>query len=339
MQVSSVDVRTQLAKLLIGQSEAVEKIANIVSVHRTGMCPPDRPVANVMLVGPTGSGKTKTVESLAEVLHGNKKQLLKVDCGEFQMDHEVAKLVGAPPGYLGHRETTPMLSQQKLSGITSDKSNLSLVLFDEIEKAAPSMSRILLGIMDKATLRLGDNSTVNFERSLIFLTSNLGTKEIIDSGSFGLVKDDKNRRKSDVATMIAAVKRRFSPEFYNRIDETIAYETLNRESLRKIMEVMLDEIQTHAVSAGHTFLLQVTPGAKELILNEGQSDKYGARELRRVLQRRVTTPLANMLDQSRIPSGSEVTLWVHQGKLTWSVDQATMEQLLRVSAETVRRRK
>ena len=132
-----------------------------------------------LLLGPTGTGKTKTVEALAEVLHGSEKNVLKVDCGEFQMEHEVAKLIGAPPGYLGHRETQPMLTQQKLNAVTSEKCSLSLVLFDEIEKAAPSMTRLLLGVLDKGVLRLGDNSTVNFEKSLVFLTSNLGAREMM----------------------------------------------------------------------------------------------------------------------------------------------------------------
>src|SRR5207342_3004270 len=132
-----------------------------------------------LLLGPTGTGNTKTVEALAEVIHGSEKNLLKVDCGEFQMEHEVAKLIGAPPGYLGHRETQPVLTQQKLNSVTSEKSALSIVLFDEIEKAAPSMTRLLLGVLDKATLRLGDNTAVNFEKSLVFLTSNLGAREML----------------------------------------------------------------------------------------------------------------------------------------------------------------
>src|SRR5260370_34520396 len=137
-----------------------------------------RSVGVFLLLGPTGTGKTRTVEALAAVLHGSEKQLLRVDCGEFQMEHEVAKLIGAPPGYLGHRETPPLLTQQKLGAVTSEASNLALVLFDEIEKAAPSMTRLLLGVLDKAMLRLGDNTFVNFERTLIFLTSNLGAHQM-----------------------------------------------------------------------------------------------------------------------------------------------------------------
>src|SRR5947207_3249106 len=168
------DLAAQLSHKVVGQPAVSDVIVPYIQMFQAGLAPEGRPVGVFLLLGPTGTGKTKTVEALAEVLHGSEKSLLKVDCGEFQMEHEVAKLIGAPPCYLGHRETQPMLTQQKLSAVTSEGSNLSLILFDEIEKAAPSMTRLLLGVLDKATLRLGDNTSVNFERSLIFLTSNLG---------------------------------------------------------------------------------------------------------------------------------------------------------------------
>src|SRR5947208_7739917 len=167
-----------LARRVIGQPAAITGIVPYIQRHQAELATEGRPVGVFLLMGPTGTGKTRTVEALAEVLHGSQKQLLRVDCGEFQMEHEIAKLIGAPPGYLGHRETQPMLMQQKLSSVTSEASRLSLVLFDEIEKAAASMTRLLLGVLDKATLRLGDNSSVNFERTLIFLTSNLGAREL-----------------------------------------------------------------------------------------------------------------------------------------------------------------
>src|SRR5215468_8563123 len=163
-----------LSQKVVGQPAATRVIVPYIQMFQAGLAPEGRPVGVFLLLGPTGTGKTRTIEALAEVLHGSSKNLLRVDCGEFQMEHEVAKLIGAPPGYLGHRETQPMLTQQKLGSVTSEFSNLSLVLFDEIEKAAPSMTRLLLSVLDKATLRLGDNTSVSFERSLIFLTSNLG---------------------------------------------------------------------------------------------------------------------------------------------------------------------
>src|ERR1700692_928546 len=173
------DLTAVLSQKVVGQPTATKTIVPYIQMFQAGLAPEGRPVCVCLLLGPTGTGKTRTVEALAEALHGSLKNLLKVDCGEFQMEHEVAKLIGAPPGYLGHRETQPMLSQQKLTSVTSDKSALSLVLFDEIEKAAPSMTRLLLGVLDRGVLRLGDNSVVNFEKSLVFLTSNLGAREMM----------------------------------------------------------------------------------------------------------------------------------------------------------------
>jgi len=158
------DLTAVLSQKVVGQPAATKVIVPYIQMFQAGLAPEGRPVGIFLLLGPTGTGKTKTVEALAEVLHGSEKNVLKVDCGEFQMEHEVAKLIGAPPGYLGHRETQPMLTQQKLNAVTSEKSSLSLVLFDEIEKAAPSMTRLLLGVLDKGQLRLGDNSTVNSKK-------------------------------------------------------------------------------------------------------------------------------------------------------------------------------
>ena len=189
------DLFARLTEKVVGQAAAIEAIVPYVQMYQAGLAPEGRPAGVFLLLGPTGTGKTRTVEALAEVLHGSAKNLLKVDCGEFQMEHEVAKLIGAPPGYLGHRETQPMLTQQKLNAVTSEKCSLSLVLFDEIEKAAPSMTRLLLGVLDKAVLRLGDNTTVNFERTLIFMTSNLGARGMLRE--LALVRIRKRRAARD----------------------------------------------------------------------------------------------------------------------------------------------
>src|SRR6267378_2881984 len=221
-----------LAKKVVGQPAATNVIVPYIQMFQAGLAPEGRPVGVFLLLGPTGTGKTKTVEALAEVIHGSEKNLLKVDCGEFQMEHEVAKLIGAPPGYLGHRETQPILTQQKLNAVTSEKSALSIVLFDEIEKAAPSMTRLLLGVLDKATLRLGDNTAVSFEKSLVFLTSNLGAREMLKeiNPDFGFQAGMKKERQDLTGKLqaigLAAVRKKFSPEFVNRIDAVITYQPL-----------------------------------------------------------------------------------------------------------------
>src|SRR5579871_4789162 len=238
-----------LSQKVVGQPAATRVIVPYIQMYQAGLAPEGRPVGVFLLLGPTGTGKTKTVEALADVLHGSEKNVLKIDCGECQMEHEVAKLIGAPPGYLGHRETQPMLTQQKLNGVTTEKCNLSLVLFDEIEKAAPSMTRLLLGVLDKGILRLGDNSIVNFEKSLVFLTSNLGAREMMreinpDFGFQsvkGMERDDLTSKLQNIA--LVAVRKRFSPEFVNRIDCIITYQPLTAESLSAILDHHITDLQ------------------------------------------------------------------------------------------------
>ncbi len=313
----------KLNRLLIGQSEAIDAIVPFVQMHQAGLSPEGRPIGVVLLLGPTGTGKTRTVEALAEVLHGSSKNLLKVDCGEFQMEHEVAKLIGAPPGYLGHRETQPMLTQAKLAGVTSDGSDISLVLFDEIEKAAASMTRLLLGILDKATLRLGDNSTVNFERSLIFLTSNLGAKSIgkINRPDFGFeamlpakAVDEKRIQSAG----LSAVRQKFSPEFVNRIDSVVTYKPLERTACETILEQIFTDFGRLVQSrlGLRAFKLNCTAAGRNLLLDTGVSCEFGARELKRTVQRNFIQPVAALVSQGQIPPGATVILDAKGGEFT-----------------------
>jgi energy-coupling factor transporter ATP-binding protein EcfA2 len=247
-----------------------------IQMFQAGLAPEGRPVGVFLLLGPTGTGKTKTVEALAEVLHGSEKNVLKVDCGEFQMEHEVAKLIGAPPGYLGHRETQPMLTQQKLNAVTSEKCSLSLVLFDEIEKAAPSMTRLLMGVLDKGVLRLGDNTTVNFEKSLVFLTSNLGAREMMHeiNPEFGFQSVKAAERKDLTGKLqniaLVSVRKRFSPEFVNRIDCIITYQPLTRNRFRPSSTTTWPTCKTTSTRGSATAL---SPGgaleARQFLLREG----------------------------------------------------------------------
>ena len=308
------NLTTVLSQKVVGQPGATSVIVPYIQMFQAGLAPEGRPVGVFLLLGPTGTGKTKTVEALAEVLHGSSKNVLKIDCGEFQMEHEVAKLIGAPPGYLGHRETQPMLSQQKLTSVTSDKSELSLVLFDEIEKAAPSLTRLLLGVLDKGVLRLGDNSSVNFEKSLVFLTSNLGAKEMMKeiNPDFGFqagmpgTRPDLTQKLQNIA--LVAVRKKFSPEFVNRIDCVITYQPLTPESLSAIVDHQISDLQNHVNTRLGTrcFTIEVPFETRQWLIEKGTSSEYGARELNRTIHRHLTQPLATMVATGQVEAGTRV---------------------------------
>ena len=261
-----------LSSRVVGQAHALEHIVPSIQLHRSGLAPEGRPVGVFLLLGPTGTGKTRTVEALAEVLYGEARSVVKIDCGEFQSEHEVAKLIGAPPGYVGHAQTEPRLNQIVLDDAASAGCDLSLVLFDEIEKAAPSLSQLLLGVLDKATLRLGDGGEANFERSLIFLTSNLGARDMVSELQPGLGFDTPARCPGAELSAhlervgLRAVQRHFSPEFVNRIDAVITYRPLGNESLVAILEQHVVELQRHVQSrlGSRSFDIDVAPAAPVL---------------------------------------------------------------------------
>jgi CheY-like chemotaxis protein len=314
------DLVTLLSEKVVGQAAATRAIVPYVYMCQAGLAPEGRPAGVFLLLGPTGTGKTRTVEAIGEVLHGSPKNLLKIDCGEFQMEHEVAKLIGSPPGYLGHRETMPLLNQQQLTAVTSKDCDLSLVLFDEIEKAAPSMTQLLLGILDKAILRLGDNTTVNFEKSLIFFTSNLGAREMMKElrPDFGfqsaMIRDRSNTTSKLESIALAAVRKRFSPEFVNRIDAIVTYQPLDEESLSAILDQHLEELQRHVNTrlGARCFNLDVPPESRQFLLRKGTSEEYGARELKRTLHRLVTQPLATMVVGGEMEPGATVRLTLNE---------------------------
>ena len=179
-----------LKRKIVGQREAVQALVELYQVFCAGLCSPGRPVGNLLFLGPTGSGKTRIVEAAAEILFGDSRAIIKVDCAEFQHSHEIAKIVGSPPGYLGHRETHPLITQEELAKSHRENLKLSFLLFDEIEKASDSLWQLLLGMLDKATLTLGDNRRVDLSQTVIFLTSNLGGGEISElmQGGMGFVQ-------------------------------------------------------------------------------------------------------------------------------------------------------
>jgi ATP-dependent Clp protease ATP-binding subunit ClpA len=309
------DLVSILSSKVVGQPNVINVIVPYIEMFQAGLAPENRPVGVFLLLGPTGTGKTRTVEAIAEALHGSSRNILKIDCGEFQMEHEVAKLIGAPPGYLGHRETQPMLSQQKLTSVTSDNCGLALVLFDEIEKAAPSLTRLLLGVLDRGLLRLGDNSVVNFEKSLVFLTSNLGAKEMMReiSPDFGFQSAGASSTPAELGNKlqgiaVVAVRKKFSPEFINRIDHVITYRPLDPESFAAIADLEIDNLQKHVNTrlGSRCFTIEVPFETRQWLIENGTSPEYGARELKRTIHKNLTQPLATQVAKNLIDPGARV---------------------------------
>jgi ATP-dependent Clp protease ATP-binding subunit ClpB len=307
-----------LRKRIVGQDEAIEQIISVYQTHLAGMSSPGRPIGNLLFLGPTGSGKTRLVEATAESLVGDPHAVIKIDCAEFQHSHEIAKLIGSPPGYLGHRETHPLLSQEVLNQYHNEKIQLSFVLFDEIEKASDALWNLLLGILDKATLTLGDNRRVDFSRALIFMTSNLGAAEMgsILRPNLGFAAGDIERNNaagivdesvSDkvMRAGIEAARRRFSPEFMNRLDKIVVFHPLGAAELRKILTIELNVVQQRIFNAAKAapFVFTLTEEARDFLLLEGTDMKYGARHLKRAVDRHLVHPLSNLIATGQVRGG------------------------------------
>lgn len=303
-----------LRSKVIGQDAALDSLVELYQTFLAGLQPPARPIANFLFLGPTGAGKTRTVEAMAEALFGDSRAVIKVDCAEFQHSHEIAKLIGSPPGYLGHRETHPVLTQEALNQWHTDRCRMSLVLFDEIEKASDALWQLLLGVLDRATLTLGDNRRVDFSQAAIFMTSNIGAAEmagLVDGGiGFSGVTAGPSAALDGKIDRVAveAARRKFSPEFMNRIDKTVVFHTLRDDDLGAILEIELGRVQQRILAANgaHPFLFQCTPAAKSMLLAEGFDAKYGARHLKRAIERNVVAPLAKLMATAQVKLGDIV---------------------------------
>jgi len=307
----------KLGALIVGQERAVRRLSGLYQIYLAGMQNPGRPVGTMMFLGPTGSGKTRVVEAAAEVLYGDTNAVVKIDCAEFQHSHEIAKLIGSPPGYLGHRETAPMLTQENLDRFHTETDKLTFVLFDEIEKASDSLWQLLLGILDKATLTLGDNRRVDFSNCMICLTSNLGAKEMSEliTGSIGFAPArGKNMIEDEVdqkiyRTAFEAAKRKFSPEFMNRIDKVVVFRSLKDYHLRQILELELQLVQNRIMKgSGEKFIFRCSEEAKKFLLDEGIDFKYGARHLKRAIERFLVYAISNLVATKQVVTGDLVLI-------------------------------
>jgi ATP-dependent Clp protease ATP-binding subunit ClpB len=300
---------------IVGQEEGVQALVDLYQVFCAGLNSPGRPVGNLLFLGPTGSGKTRIVEAAAEILFGDPRLVIKVDCAEFQHSHEIAKLIGSPPGYLGHRETHPLITQEALAASHSDKLKLSFLLFDEIEKASDALWQLLLGMLDKATLTLGDNRRVDLSQTVIFMTSNLGGGEITElmGGGYGFIKaDDKPKANLDQKverTAVEAARRKFSPEFMNRLDKVVVFHPLQRTQLEQVLDIELSMVQQRVLeTAKGQFLFRVTESGRDFLLEEGTDQRYGARHLKRAIERFVVFPMANLLATEQVHSGDLICI-------------------------------
>lgn len=322
------EFETKLGSLIVGQERAVRRISGLYQIYLAGMQNPGRPVGTMLFLGPTGSGKTRVVEAAAEVLFAESNAVVKIDCAEFQHSHEIAKLIGSPPGYLGHRETAPMLTQENLDKYHSEQDKLTFVLFDEIEKASDALWQLLLGILDKATLTLGDNRKVDFSKCMIFLTSNLGAKEMSEliTGSIGfapargkhMLEDDVDQKIYRTAS--EAAKRKFSPEFMNRIDKVVVFRSLKEYHLKQILDLELAQVQNRIMrGTGEKFVFKCTDEAKKFLLDEGIDFKYGARHLKRAIERFLVYAISNLVATQQVETGDLVIIDYDSeaGKLTF----------------------
>ncbi len=322
------DFEKFLDQRIVGQKPAIEAVTDMYQMFLVSLNPPDRPVGNLLFLGPTGSGKTYVVEVVAEALFGSRHAFIKVDCAEFQQPHEIAKLIGSPPGYVGHGQTPALITQAALAKWHTEKLKLSLMLFDEIEKASDALWQLLLGILDKASLTLGDNSHVDLSRCMIFMTSNLGATEMgeLVEGGIGFVAGptavDKSLDDKIARSAMEAARHNFSPEFMNRIDKVVVFQTLRPEQLAQILDLELAKVQDRiAVAAGpNQFSFCCKPEVKRWLLSQGTDPRYGARHLKRVIERNIVYALANLVATAQVKSGECVDISLQpNGTLAFSV--------------------
>jgi ATP-dependent Clp protease ATP-binding subunit ClpB len=316
----SSDLERGLLKRVVGQDRAVKKFVRIYQTFKSGLNAPGKPLGVLLFLGPTGSGKTRLVEALAEYLFGDKRRMIKLDCGELQHDHEVAKIIGSPPGYLGHDKTAARVTQEELDKWHRPGLKFSILLFDEIEKAADAVFQLMLGMME-GRLTLGNNKPVDLSNTLIVLTSNIGQEDMqkLLSGSTGMGFTTEATLPEDIDQELwnlakGAIEKKFSAEFINRLTQSIVFHVLDDEALKKIVNIELDGIQDRILSAGQFILLRVEQSAKDYLRKEGTNPKYGARELNRTIEKLLVEPTANLLATKQLSARDMLLVTYEDGK-------------------------
>jgi ATP-dependent Clp protease ATP-binding subunit ClpB len=328
----------ELFKQVVAQDDAVLALSQLYQIYLGKMALPGKPLGAMLFLGPTGSGKTHSVEAAADILFGDPHAIVKIDCAEFQHSHEISKLIGSPPGYLGHRETAPLLTQENLNRFHTAETNLTFVLFDEIEKASDALWQLLLGILDKATLTLGDNRRVDFSNCIVILTSNLGAREMseVTEGKLGFAlravpSEELDARLEKIG--VESARRKFSPEFMNRLDKVVVFRSLTEQAMRRILELEIERVQCRILEAGWVcFVLSCSDEAKDLLLVEGYDRRYGARPLKRAIERHLVIPLSNLIATGQIASGDVVRVDVDERSCELCFRKSTTSRTVSSSA-------
>lgn len=311
----------EIHKRLIDQDEAVSAVARAIRRARSGLKDPKRPVGSFLFLGPTGVGKTEMARALAEFLFGSEDAMIRLDMSEFMERHEVSKLIGAPPGYVGYEEGGKLTEMVR-------RRPYSIVLFDEIEKAHPDVFNILLQILEDGRLTDGQGHVVDFRNTVIIMTSNVGAQDLMKGTTLGFSSGEGSAMDWDkVCERIReAVRHTFRPEFLNRIDEMVIFKPLGKAELLKIVDLMLKEVEKRLSEQGVRIV--VSQAARELLLTEGFDPKFGARPLRRTVQRMVEDRLADELLEGTIKPGDVVYVDVEDGKLTFRREVASTEEAM-----------
>jgi ATP-dependent Clp protease ATP-binding subunit ClpA len=299
--------------MIIGQDEAIEKITNLLEKYLGGLSDSRRPIGSALFLGPTGVGKTAVVEALCEGLYGDANHMIKIDCAEFQHSHEVAKLIGSPPGYLGHRETPPRLKQETVTGLYTKEVPFAVVLFDEIEKASDAVWQLMLGMLDRGVLTMGDNSVTDFTKCIIIMTSNVGAREINTDNTLGFGYQDEFTNKVIENKSLSAARSKFTPEFLNRLDEIVVFNTLTRTDIEKIMHLECDKIRGKLIVKAGT-RVEISPAAFKELLTRGYDKKYNARGIRRTLEKEIMTPLARAISSFEVSWGDLLVMDYMDGR-------------------------
>lgn len=302
-------IEEELHKRVIGQDAAISSIAAAIRRSRTGLSSPKRPLGSFIFLGPTGVGKTLLAKTLAAFLFGNEDALIRIDMSDFMEKHNVSRLVGAPPGYIGYED----------GGLLTEKIRrrpYSVILLDEIEKAHPDVFNLLLQVLEEGQLQDNLGHTVSFRNTVLIMTSNAGAREISNDSSLGFHVEEGMMRYEEIRTSaLSEMKRLFNPEFINRVDEAVVFHSLNREHLRDILELMVGEVQEQLNEQNIT--LQITKAARTFLIEEGYDAKYGARPLRRILQKLVEDPLSIDILKGRFKQGSTIVVDLKEEKIAF----------------------